>query len=125
MGFAETHRQMLQVYLTFRGLFQGTVQVRDLKGPVGIAHVGTLIASKGWVWLLFFCALISVNLAVMNFLPLPIVDGGQLLLIIYEQIAGRPASVAFQNAAAIAGLVLFGSLFLFITFHDIRNLFGL
>ncbi|MFZ4573876.1 MAG: site-2 protease family protein [Phycisphaerales bacterium] len=124
MGFRETHKAMLQVYVTFARLFEGTVQVKDLKGPVGIAHVGTLVARKGWVWLLFFFALISVNLAVVNFLPLPIVDGGQFLLLVYEQIRGRPAPIAFQNAVAIAGLAVIGSLFLFITLHDIRNLFG-
>jgi regulator of sigma E protease len=106
-------------------LFEGTVQVQDLKGPVGIAHIGTLIAGKGLIWLVFFFALISVNLAVVNFLPLPIVDGGQFLLILYEKFRGKPAPIGFQNAMAVAGLVLIGSLFLFITFHDIRNLFGL
>lgn len=125
MGFAEAHRAMMQVYITFARLFEGTVQVQDLKGPVGIAHIGTLMADKGLVWLVFFFALISVNLAVVNFLPLPIVDGGQFLLILYEKIRGRPASPGFQNAMAILGLVVIGSLFLFITFHDIRNLFGL
>jgi regulator of sigma E protease len=125
MGFTETHKAMLQVYVTFLRLFEGTVQVKDLKGPVGIAHVGTLIARKGWIWLMFFFALISVNLAVVNFLPLPIVDGGQLLLLIYESIRGKPAPLAFQNAIAIAGLVVIGTLFLFITFHDIRNLLGI
>jgi len=125
MGFAEAHRAMMQVYITFARLFEGTVQVQDLKGPVGIAHIGTLVAGKGMIWLVFFFALISVNLAVVNFLPLPIVDGGQFLLIVYEKLRGKPAPLGFQNAMAIAGLVLIGSLFLFITFHDIRNLFGL
>ena len=125
MGFSEAHRAMMQVYITFARLFEGTVQVQDLKGPVGIAHIGTLIAGKGLIWLVFFFALISVNLAVVNFLPLPIVDGGQFLLILYEKLRGKPAPIGFQNAMAVAGLVLIGSLFLFITFHDIRNLFGL
>lgn len=124
MGIAETHRVMTMTYLTFARLFEGTVKVQHLKGPVGIAHFGTLVAERGWVWLLFFFALISVNLAVVNFLPLPIVDGGQFLLIVYEQIRGKPAPIAFQNAAMIAGLILIGISFLFITVNDIRNLFG-
>jgi regulator of sigma E protease len=124
MGIAETRRVMTMTYLTFARLFEGTVKVQHLKGPVGIAHFGTMVADRGWVWLLFFFALISVNLAVVNFLPLPIVDGGQFLLIMYEQIRGRPAPIAFQNAAMIAGLILIGISFLFITVNDIRNLFG-
>src|SRR4029450_9347986 len=68
MGLSETHRVMMMTYLTFARLFEGTVKVEHLKGPVGIAHLGTRIASRGIVWLLFFMALISVNLAVVNFL---------------------------------------------------------
>jgi regulator of sigma E protease len=68
-------------------------------------------------------ALISVNLAVINFLPLPIVDGGQFLFLVFEGIRGRPVPVAVQNAATIAGLVLIGTVFLIVTFHDITNLF--
>lgn len=124
MGLAETRRVMLMTYVTFARLFQGTVKVEHLKGPVGIAHVGTLLAGRGFVWLLFFLALISVNLAVINFLPLPIADGGQFLFLLYEGVRGRPAPIGVQNAAVIAGLILIGTVFLFVTFNDIRTLLG-
>ena len=124
MGLAETRRVMLMTYVTFARLFEGTVRVEHLKGPVGIAHLGTIIADRGIIWLLFFMALISVNLAVINFLPLPIVDGGQFLFIVYEQVMGKPVSVGFQNAATLAGLVLIGSLFLIVTFNDVVTLFN-
>ncbi|MBY0112213.1 MAG: site-2 protease family protein [Phycisphaerales bacterium] len=123
VGLGETKRVMLMTYMTFVRLFEGSVKVEHLKGPVGIAHAGTLIADRGLVWLLFFMALISVNLAVVNFLPLPIVDGGQFLFILYEQIFRRPVPVGFQNAATLAGLVLIGSMFIVVTFNDIMNLF--
>ena len=125
MGADETRRVMLSTYVTFARLFQGTVKVEHLKGPVGIAHLGTLVAGKGFVWLLFFLAMISVNLAVINFLPLPIVDGGQFLFLVFEQITGRPMPVSVQNFATIAGLLLIGSVFLVVTFNDLRNLLGL
>ncbi|MFM9996546.1 MAG: site-2 protease family protein [Phycisphaerales bacterium] len=124
MGLEETRRVMLMTYITFARLFEGTVKVEHLKGPVGIAHLGTRIADRGLIWLLFFMALISVNLAVVNFLPLPIVDGGQFLFLLYELIRGRPVSVAFQNVATAAGLMLIGAVFLIVTFNDIANLFG-
>ena len=124
MGVRETHRVMMSTYLTFARLFQGTVKIEHLKGPVGIAHIGTIIADRGLVWLTFFLALISVNLAVVNFLPLPIVDGGQFLFILYEQISGKPVPIGFQNVATLAGLVLIGSMFLIVTFNDIANLLG-
>lgn len=125
LGLGETKRVMTKTYLTFARLFQGSVKVEHLKGPVGIAHIGTRIAERGPVWLMFFMALISVNLAVINFLPLPIVDGGQFLMLLYEQIRGRPVPIAFQNAVTLAGLVLIGGAFLFVTFNDVKALFGL
>jgi regulator of sigma E protease len=115
---------MMQTYLTFARLFQGTVKIEHLKGPVGIAHIGTRLADRGMIWLLFFMALISINLAVINFLPLPIVDGGQFIFLLIEQVRGRPVPIQVQNAATIAGLVLIGSLFLIVTFNDIMGLFG-
>lgn len=125
LGFQETHRKMLKTYLTFARIVQGTLKVEHLKGPVGIAHMGTLLAGRGFMWLLFFLAIVNINLAVINFLPLPIVDGGQALMIIYEWIRGRPVPIAFQNAVMIAGMVLIGSIFLFVTFNDVRTLLGL
>lgn len=121
-GLHETHRVMMTTYLTFVRLFDGTVRVEHLKGPVGIAHLGTVVASRGFIWLLFFMALISVNLAVLNFLPLPIVDGGQFIFLVLEQVMGRPVPVRIQNAATLAGLALIGSMFLIVTFNDIMNL---
>ncbi|MCA3004314.1 MAG: site-2 protease family protein [Phycisphaerales bacterium] len=122
MGLRETHRVMIQTYLTFARLFQGTVKVEHLKGPVGIAHFGTLLADRGFIWLLFFMAVISINLAVINFLPLPIVDGGHFCFLLYEQITGKPVSIAVQNIAAIAGLVMIGTVFLIVTYNDLANL---
>jgi regulator of sigma E protease len=124
MGVAETHRVMMMTYITFARLFQGTVRVEHLKGPVGIAHMGIRIAERGFIWMLFFMALISVNLAVINFLPLPIVDGGQFLFLVAEQIRGKPVPVVVQNVATLAGLLLIGAVFIIVTFHDITNLFG-
>jgi regulator of sigma E protease len=124
MGLRETQRVMLTTYLTFARLAEGTIRVEHLKGPVGIAHLGTLVAGRGIIWLLFFLALISVNLAVINFLPLPIVDGGQFLMLLYEAIRGRPVPIVIQNGVTMLGLLLIGSVFLFVTYNDIRNLFG-
>ncbi len=125
MGLRETKNVMIQTYLTFARLFQGTVRVEHLRGPVGIAHVGTLIAEKGFVWLLFFMAVVSVNLAVLNFLPLPIVDGGHMVFLIYEHFTGKPVSANVQGAVALVGILIIGSLFLVVTFNDLVRLIGI
>ncbi|MFI4897335.1 MAG: site-2 protease family protein [Phycisphaerales bacterium JB059] len=123
-GVRQTKRVMISTYLTFARLAQGTVRVEHLKGPVGIAHLGTMIADRGFIWVVFFLGLISVNLAVINFLPLPIVDGGQFLMLCYEWVRGRPVPVPVQNAVTLAGLVLIGSMFLLVTFNDVKALLG-
>lgn len=125
MGTRETLRKVTLAYQTIQRLFEGTVQVRHLKGPVGITHIGSQFAAQGPLYLLFFLALISANLAVINFLPMPIVDGGMFLLLCYEGLRGKPAPIVFQNALNLIGLVLIGTLFLTVTFYDIRGLFGL
>ena len=123
-GLSETRRVLVTTYVTFVRLFERTVKIEHLKGPVGIAHIGTILADRGFIWVVFFMAVISVNLAVINFLPLPIVDGGQFLMLVYEQIRGRPVPIGFQNVVTMAGLLLIVSLFLVVTFNDVRNLLG-
>lgn len=124
LGVQRTHHAMLNTYLTFARLFEGTVKVEHLKGPVGITHAGSLFAAQGFIYLLFFLALISANLAVINFLPLPIVDGGLFIFLVVEALTRRPVSIRVQNIATIAGLMLIGAVFIIVTYNDIRNLFG-
>ncbi len=124
MGLHETQRVMKTTYLTFLRLFQGSVSPKNLNGPVGIVHIGTVVVSKGFIWLLFFFALVNINLAVINFLPIPITDGGHMIFLLWEQFTGKPVSIAVQNAATLVGLVLIVSVFLFVTFNDISRLLG-
>jgi regulator of sigma E protease len=121
-GLKRTKMVMLNVYMTFARLFQGTVRVEHLQGPIGIAHAGTILAERGYMWVLFFMALVSVNLAVINFLPMPIVDGGHFLFLVYEQVTGKAVSPAVQNTATLVGLVMIGSLFLMVTYNDLARL---
>ena len=111
-------------YLTIDRLFRGTVKVEHLQGPVGIVHIGSKVADRGFSYLLFFLGLISVNLAVINFLPLPIVDGGLFLYLVYEAFKGRPPSVGFQNGAALVGLLLIATAFVVTFYNDIVRIIG-
>ncbi len=122
IGMEETRYAMLSTYITLARLVQGTVKVEHLNGPVGIAHVGTLLADRGVVWLLFFMAVVSVNLAVINFLPVPIVDGGHMVYLLYELCTGKRVSVMVQNVATMVGLALIGTAFLVVTYNDLARL---
>ena len=66
--------------------------------------------------------MISVNLAMINFLPMPIVDGGLFLFLIYEKFKGKPPPLAFQNAATIVGICIIGALFLITFYNDVMRL---
>lgn len=122
MGFNETRKVVVLTYLTIFRLAQGSVGVEQLRGPVGIVHLGSRVADRGFMYLIFFLAMISVNLAVLNFLPLPIVDGGLFLYLVYEKFKGRPPSIAFQNTAALVGLVLLGTVFIVTFYNDVMRL---
>ncbi|MCH2139708.1 MAG: RIP metalloprotease, partial [Phycisphaerales bacterium] len=124
MGAHETWRFIELTYLTIDRLIRGSVGVDQLHGPVGIVHLGTRVADRGFAWMLFFLAIISVNLAVLNFLPLPIVDGGMFLYLVYEKLRGRPPPAAFQNAAMLVGLLLIGTAFFVTFYNDLVRLLG-
>ena len=123
MGAHATKRIILQTYLTLRRLVEGTVPVNQLQGPVGITYTGSRIAEQGVIYVFFFMALISANLAVINFLPIPITDGGQFLLLCYEAVMRKPLPVVAQNVLTLIGLIAIGAVFLYVTFHDILRIF--
>ncbi|CAE7209237.1 ptsI [Symbiodinium necroappetens] len=122
MGVAATRDMLVRTYITFLRLFDGTVRVEHLRGPVGIADVGVQFASQGIVYLLYFLALISANLAVINFLPVPFVDGGHAVFLVIEGIMRKPVPVVIQNYATLAGLFAIMAVFLIVTFNDITRL---
>ena len=93
--------------------------VDALHGMLGISYVGYCVQERGMAWFWYLMAMVSVNLAVANFLPLPIVDGGLFLLLILEKIRGKPLSLKVQSAIQVVGIVLLAGMFLFVTYNDI------
>ncbi|MBL1218778.1 MAG: PDZ domain-containing protein [Planctomycetes bacterium] len=122
LGFHETVDTLLLTYLTLDRLVRGSVKVSHLKGPVGIAELGTRAAKRGMAYLLMVLGIISVNLAVLNFLPIPILDGGLFLFLIIEKIKGSPVSERVQIAATYVGLFIIGSLFVVTFYNDVTGL---
>jgi regulator of sigma E protease len=120
-GVGETRDFILQFYLTIHRMIGGSVPTSNLMGPVGIFIGGSKIAAKGNDWLIWFLAMISANLAVVNFLPIPVVDGGQFMFLILEKIKGRPLSARAMAIAQYVGLAFLAGVVLFVTYHDIMR----
>jgi len=118
LGVVKTHQFMLQTYVTILRLFQGTVPVSEARGALGITHEGIRIAKMGWPYFFFFLGLISVNLAVMNFLPIPILDGGQMVFLVIEKLKGSPVSIKVQTIATYVGLAFIGGLLVMTLYFD-------
>ena len=113
IGVHKTYQFILMVYTTLRRMiFSRTIGVESMSGPLGIVSIGGRIARLGLVEFLYFLAIISANLAVINFLPLPIVDGGLMVFLIIEKIKGSPVSLRVQVATQMIGLLLIVGTFL-------------
>jgi len=124
LGFEYTVRFIQQTYLTLARLAQGSVEVSEMRGPLGIVDVGAQATQEGWTKFLYFLALISVNLAVLNFLPIPITDGGHIVFLLIEKFTGKPPGEKVIQWATLAGLAVIGTVFLYVTFNDIMRLVG-
>ncbi|UCE59659.1 MAG: RIP metalloprotease RseP [Phycisphaerales bacterium] len=125
IGLHKTWYFILTVYQTMnRMIFSRSIGVESISGPLGIVSIGGRIARMGFVSFLFFMAIISANLAVINFLPLPIVDGGLMVFLLIEKIKGSPISIRVQVATQIIGLFLIIGAFIFVTYNDALRLWG-
>jgi regulator of sigma E protease len=109
-------RQIGQVLI---GLFSGRVSIRQLAGPVGIARISGEAAKRGLPTLLEFMAVISLNLGLLNLLPIPILDGGHILMLAIEGILRRDLSIAVKERFVQVGLVFLLGIFAFVMYSDI------
>ena len=100
----------------------GRASVHNISGPITSARIASISAARGVDWFLYFLALMSLSLAVINLLPIPILDGGHLLYYIIEVIARRPLDVRAQNAGQYIGLALLAGLMGLAFYNDIASL---
>lgn len=111
------------LYLLFRTLiFEGRM-MGELAGPIGIATITGQAYSMGLPYLINLTALLSIHLAILNFLPFPALDGGRIVFLVFEKLRGRPVSQKIEQAVNLFGFVLLLSLMAFITWKDIAKLF--
>jgi len=116
------------VVVAFAGLiadaFAGNADLANLAGPVGIVSLVGDATDLGFAYLISFVAFISINLAVLNLLPIPALDGGRLLFLFIEVIKGSPISPKVVNFAHALGFALLILLMLVVTYNDIAKLFA-
>jgi len=113
------------MYLTLSGLIspKSDVKLRNMSGPVGIVNHLSIFAKIGFKKLLWFVVFINVNLAILNLLPIPVLDGGHMLFATVEKLRGRPLPLAFLERAQILFVALLFSFMLYVTFFDLQRLF--
>lgn len=121
LGFNKTYRSIITIYVSLKAMIVGRLSPKNMGGPIMIVRVAYDIAGQGFYEFLMFLALISVNLAVVNFLPIPLLDGGHMVFLIYEKLRGKPASERVMWVAMIAGLAIIAAIFLFASYQDVMR----
>src|SRR5262249_29416533 len=123
LGLEETREIIVKTYLSLRSMITNRVSAtKNLKGPITIALAAFTFAGENFSDFMFFLAIISVNLAVINFLPIPVLDGGHMVFLIYEKLRGRPATEQVRLALTYVGVLLILSLMVFVIFLDLKGL---
>jgi regulator of sigma E protease len=107
---------------TLRGLFRGQTPMRQLMGPVAIAQLSGSAAQLGWTYLLDFMAMISLNLGLINLLPVPVMDGGQIAILGFEGLTRRDLSIRVKERILMAGAVLIVALMATVIYNDVMRL---
>ena len=121
--YKKTKSIFKQMYITLLYLFTGRVRLNQLSGPVGIYSVVGEQRSAGIASLIYLTAFLSINVGVINLLPIPAFDGGHILFIIIEKIKGSPVKPELENKIHTVFLILLMLLMLIITINDVIKLF--
>lgn len=128
--FQSLSESIIQTYkitvMTIKGvakLLQGAISPKTLSGPIMIAQMAGEQAREGATNLIFFIALISINLAILNCLPIPVLDGGHLLFFFIEAATGSPVSIRVREIAQQAGIFVLILLMIYVFYNDIARVF--
>lgn len=120
----QTYQISRLTILSIGKLIKGTVSTKTLGGPIMIAEMAGQQAKAGLTNLIFFIAVLSINLAVLNFLPIPVLDGGHLMFFFIEAVIGRPINTRMREIAQQAGIFILILLMIFVFYNDIMRVFS-
>ena len=110
------------IFRTLAGLFTGETSVRQLQGPVGIAQLSGESAAEGWISLFSLMAMLSINLGILNLMPIPVLDGGHILILMLEGIARRDFSMRVKEKMLLAGFVVLMMLMVTVIYNDLTRI---
>jgi len=121
LGYASdrTQYEFNNLYRSLVALFTGSVSAENMGGPIAIVRVSSQALTLGMGFFLIFLAVISFNLAILNILPIPLLDGGHLVLVLIEAVMGQPVNEKVQIGLQYIGMFLLGGLILFVFYNDI------
>jgi regulator of sigma E protease len=122
LGLRETRDKLVEVARVLKRLVTGGIPADAVGGPITIARAAFMEASGGWGRLLIFLTLLSANLALINFLPIPVLDGGHMCFLAWEGITGKPANEKVQYYALLVGFAMLMCLTVYVFRNDIMNL---
>jgi regulator of sigma E protease len=123
LGSLRTVRFIKIIYMNLYSMIIGRVSPKTMSGPLTIATASYRLAGEDFWQFLLFLGMISVNLAVVNFLPIPVLDGGHMVFLILEKILGRPVPERIFAFAMYVGLALILSLMVYVIYLDVSRLF--
>ncbi|HAU38552.1 MAG TPA: hypothetical protein DCX07_12655 [Phycisphaerales bacterium] len=121
-GSRETFKLVLSSYASLRSLIRGQASTKTISGPVGIGGAAVGFARRSFIDFVWFMGFLSAALAVFNFLPLPVVDGGHAVFLLIEKIRGRPLPVRLQNIIQGVGMALLLLVLVAVTWQDIAKM---
>jgi regulator of sigma E protease len=110
------------IFTTLAGLFTGDTSVRQLQGPVGIAQLSGEFAQEGLIPLLSLMAMLSINLGILNLMPVPVLDGGHIVILALEGVARRDFSMQVKEKMLLAGFVVLMMLMVTVIYNDLTRI---
>jgi regulator of sigma E protease len=122
-AFTQTYEYARLTLVALFKMVTGEVSPRNLGGPILIAQMAGQQAQEGFASFLAFVAVLSINLGVLNLLPIPVLDGGHLLFFLVEAVIGRPVSLRYREVAQQVGIFLLLLLMVYAFYNDIARFF--
>ena len=123
LGCTSCFKFLTDSWYTLQGIVTKRVPGKNVGGPIAIGVIAHSFASVAWTKFFFFLCVLSMNLAFLNVLPIPLLDGGHLFFLLIEKLKGSPVSDRVMGYSQLSGLVLIGFIFLYILYQDLERTF--